>query len=60
MSKRFAYDAKRAIATASRIAGEMGHSYIGSEHLLLGLVTESPNCAAILKTHGITADDIKN
>ncbi len=60
MAKKFAYDAKRAIATASRIAGEMGHSYIGSEHLLLGLITESRDCAAMLKDKGITADDVKD
>ncbi len=60
MAKKFAFDARRAIAAASRIAGEMGHSYIGSEHLLLGLAAESRECADMLLSRGITANDIRD
>ncbi len=59
MAKKFAGDAKRAIAAASHAAGEMGHSYIGTEHLLLGLLTESPACADRLFACGITAAGVR-
>lgn len=60
MAKKFALDARRAIAAASRIAGEMGHSYIGSEHLLLGLAAESRECEDMLLSRGITANGIRD
>lgn len=59
MAKKFAGDAKRAIAAASHAAGEMGHSYIGTEHLLLGLLSESPACADRLFACGITAAAVR-
>jgi len=54
LSKRFAPDARRAITAAASFAGEFGHAYIGSEHLLLGIVTESPDCASLLAAKGVT------
>lgn len=59
MAKKFASDAKRAITAASRIAGDMGHSYIGSEHLLLALIEESRECAAKLMPFGITERTVR-
>ena len=45
MSQRFTPKAQYALNSALAVAGELGHSYIGSEHLLLGLLS-SPDCAA--------------
>ena len=39
-SDRFTERAKTAIEKAQAAAEELGHSYVGSEHLLLGLVRE--------------------
>ncbi|MBE5785052.1 MAG: ATP-dependent Clp protease ATP-binding subunit [Clostridiales bacterium] len=38
--------AKRALALAQEAAREMGHNYVGSEHLLLGLIREGEGAAA--------------
>ena len=37
---RFTDRAKNAIEQAERAATELGHSYVGSEHLLLGILRE--------------------
>ena len=38
---RFTERAQRAINDAQRLAIELGHSYVGTEHVLFGLLTES-------------------
>ncbi len=49
--------AKSAIEGSLRSAEELGHTFVGSEHLLLGLLSE-PDCAAsaILEKHGVNFD----
>ena len=37
--------AKRALALAQEAARAMGHNYVGSEHLLLGLIREGEGAA---------------
>ena len=39
-SDRFTEKAKRAITLAQEAATELGHSYVGTEHLLLGIARE--------------------
>ena len=59
MDKRFTQRANRAISLAYESAVEMGHNYIGSEHLLLGLLREEEGVAArVLADVGVTADDV--
>lgn len=41
ITKRFSDGAKRVIASAILCAKELGHTYVGSEHLLLGILRES-------------------
>ena len=55
MNNRFTERATNAINASQRIAEELGHTYIGSEHILLGLLSEN-GCAAqsILEKQGIT------
>ena len=38
MDDRFTQSAQRAVALASEEARSLGHNYIGTEHLLLGLL----------------------
>ncbi len=40
-SNRFTAAARRALAEAYESADRMGHGYIGSEHLLIGLLRET-------------------
>lgn len=44
---RFSPRAQRALELAERSAGDLGHSYIGTEHLLLGLLREEEGIAAV-------------
>lgn len=41
-------DATLALANAITIAGQMGHTYIGSEHLLCALVKNTQSTAGML------------
>ncbi len=50
MSQRFTPKAQYALNSALTVAGELGHSYIGSEHLLLGLLSSPESAAARLLT----------
>ena len=53
MANRFTNGAQRALNSALEIASELGHTYIGSEHLLLGLIkNEETSSAKILNKNG--------
>ena len=60
MSQRFTPKAQNALNNALSVAGELGHSYIGSEHLLLGLLS-SPDCAAskLLTARGTKIESVR-
>src|SRR5205823_2724115 len=48
---------RRALAEAREVAADLGHSYVGTEHLLLGLLAEGKGVAAgVLQSSGITLD----
>ena len=52
---RFSNRAQRALELAEQSASELGHSYIGSEHLLLGLLREEEGIAhRVLTEQGLT------
>ena len=54
---RFTERARTAIEKAQEAAEELGHSYVGSEHLLLGIVREDGGQGAkVLKENGLTDD----
>ena len=60
MFERFTERAKRVIKLARKEAGRLGHSYIGTEHLLLGLVREGEGVAAIvLQNLGLELDSLR-
>ena len=42
--------AKRALKLAYEAAAELGHSYVGSEHILLGLAKEGGGASRCLRT----------
>jgi ATP-dependent Clp protease ATP-binding subunit ClpC len=48
MSGRFTEIAERALNNAVKIAEELGHTYIGSEHILLSLIKESGSSASVV------------
>ena len=59
MSDRFTEKAENALNRSVKVAENLGHTYIGSEHLLLALSEDEYSCAAlILKKNGLTKDII--
>ena len=59
MSNRFTEKAEKALNNTARLAESLGHTYIGSEHILLALCKEKDSAAAvILMKNGITYDKI--
>ncbi len=61
MSNKFTQKAERALNSAMGFASDLGHSYIGSEHLLLGLL-EAPDSAAarILTYRGAKLEGVRD
>ena len=60
MNNRFTAKAQNVLNNALRIAAALGHTYIGSEHLLLSLAAEGEGVAAkLLAARGVTPDDIQ-
>ena len=60
MIYKFTKRAEKALAIANEIAVELGHSYIGTEHLLYGLVKEGSGIASkVLENQGITAEKVQ-
>jgi ATP-dependent Clp protease ATP-binding subunit ClpC len=52
---RFTENAKRSLENAEMIAGQMGSSYVGTEHILLGVLQQESSIGAkILKQAGVT------
>ena len=45
-NEKFTQWAELAIENARTAAGELGHSYVGTEHLLLGILMESDGLGA--------------
>ncbi len=48
MNHKFTQKAQNALHSAGNLARELGHTYIGSEHLLLGLIAEQDGIASRL------------
>ena len=60
MTNRFTVKAQNVLNNSLRLAREMGHTYIGSEHLLLALCAEKESVAAkLLEKHGIAPEAIR-
>ena len=61
MVYKFTTRAKKAIDLATEVAKNLGHNYIGTEHILYGLITEGAGVASkVLQNQGITSEDIKD
>jgi ATP-dependent Clp protease ATP-binding subunit ClpC len=60
MFERFTERARRVVVLAQEEARMLGHAYIGTEHLLLGLLHEGENVAAkALESMGISLDGMR-
>lgn len=59
ITKRFSDGARRAVTAALLAAKEMGHSYVGSEHLLLGILRGESTSRRLLCERGAEESLIK-
>ncbi len=61
MAANFTKKAYQVIQSAIELAGKMGHNYIGTEHILLGLAHINDSVAGkALEMQGVTENEIKN
>lgn len=60
MFERFTSSARECVLKAERAARELGHDWIGTEHLLIGLADEPQGIAGrVLRELGVTSDDLR-
>ena len=60
MFERFTDQARRVVVLAQEEARNLGHGYIGTEHILLGLLSEGEGLAAqALGALDITLDQVR-
>mgnify|MGYP003957678591 CR=1 FL=1 len=61
MKKNFSKSVQRILKYAKEEAIRLGHSYVGSEHLLLGIILDNKSKASkILESIGIPLQDLQN
>ncbi len=59
MSYKFTSSAERVLEIANDIALELGHNYVGTEHILYGLAKEERGVASkVLEKQGVTPDTV--
>lgn len=59
MIYKFTKRAEKALDEANKVAIKLGHNYIGTEHLLYGLVKEGAGIASkVLENQGVTSEKI--
>ncbi|MBQ3182323.1 MAG: ATP-dependent Clp protease ATP-binding subunit [Clostridia bacterium] len=60
MSNRFTKGAQNSLNKSLYFARELGHTYIGSEHLLMGITSEMDSAAAkLLAEHSVSFEAVK-
>ena len=61
MVYKFTNRAKKAVEIANEVALQLGHNYIGTEHILYGLVKEGSGVASkVLENQGVKPEDVIN
>ena len=59
MQEQFTAKAKKALTLAAKAAGRLHQSYIGTEHILVGLIQENTGVAAqVLQENGVDAGNV--
>ena len=60
MQNRFTKKANDALAAAQKLSAELGHGYIGTEHILAGLLeAEESLAAAVLENRNVTEEKVR-
>ncbi|MEG2893268.1 MAG: ATP-dependent Clp protease ATP-binding subunit [Clostridium sp.] len=56
----FTERSQKVVLASAEAAKELGHSYVGTEHLLIGMMEEGSNASDILGSFGVTVPELKN
>lgn len=56
----FTERSQKVVYSAAESAKNLGHSFVGTEHILLGIIKEGGNAGEILKEFGATSDKIED
>ncbi len=59
MQKRFTKNAEKVLENAEKKATTLGHGYIGTEHLLLGLLATKGVAFEVLRENGVQEEEIE-
>ena len=59
MFERFSESARQVVTAAQQEAAALRHNYIGTEHLLLGLLRSGGAPAQVLESVGVRLDDVR-
>ncbi len=59
MREKYTADAKEALVLAEKAASQAGCSYVGSEHILLGLLKGKGVAASVLSANHVTCDKVE-
>ena len=59
MQRRYTKSAQKVLDNAKKQAASLGHSFIGTEHLLLALLGTKGVASEVLKENGVSYDKIK-
>ena len=60
MFERFTESARQVVVLAQEEARKLRHGYIGTEHLLLGLMRENGRAATTLGSHGVELQPVRD
>ncbi len=58
MNERYTEEAKRAINNATEIAYKLSHNYVGTEHLLIGLLQSDGVASRVLEKNGVDVNKV--
>ena len=59
MKNTFSDDVKRVLQSAREESARLGHNYIGTEHLLLGIIKEGGKAVTVLTSLGLNPKAVK-
>ena len=59
MFYKFTESANRAMGNAKEEAYKLSHNYVGTEHLLMGLVRADGLASKVLTEHGVTIEKLQ-
>ena len=58
MQNRFTKKAQKVLRDAGKVAQELGHNYVGTEHLLVALIRNPGVASEVLKANGVEEQKI--